>query len=207
LTLPRRAPRNRTRPVRHCFPDGGGPELFFGKVFGGCPHNANANSFSAADGLRTADGKRPNSGLHESVLGKSAQRVAILLLPAALAACLGHEDSRSISYTGDRGVSNQPFPDNYHAEVLAFMKTYLNDPRGVRDAAMAEPVQRTVGGRLRYVTCLRFTPRESDGSYRELRERAVLYVDGRLDRATENAGEICAGAVYAPFPELAMLTR
>ena len=58
---------------------------------------------------------------------------------------------------------------------------------------MAEPVQRTVGGRLRYVSCLRFTPRESDGSYRELRERAVLYVDGRLDRMIEKAGEICAG--------------
>jgi hypothetical protein len=140
------------------------------------------------------------------LLGKSAQRVAILL-PVALAACLGNEDSRSISYTGDRGVSNQPYPDNYRAEVLAFMKTYLNDARGVRDAAMAEPVQRTVGGRLRYVTCLRFTPRESDGSYRELRERAVLYVDGRLDRATENASDVCAGAVYAPFPELAKLTR
>ncbi len=38
------------------------------------------------------------------------------------------------------------------------MKTYLNNPAGVRDAAMAEPVQRTVGGRLRYVSCLRFTP-------------------------------------------------
>jgi len=44
---------------------------------------------------------------------------------------------------------------------------------------MAEPVQRTVGGRLRYVSCLRFAPRESDGSYREVRERAILYVDGR----------------------------
>ena len=87
------------------------------------------------------------------------------------------------------------------------MKTYLNNPAGVRDAAMAEPVQRTVGGRLRYVSCLRFTPRESDGSYRELRERAVLLVDGRLDRLVENAGEACAGAVYAPFPELEKMTR
>ena len=73
--------------------------------------------------------------------------------------------------------------------------------------AMAEPVQRTVGGRLRYVSCLRFTPRESDGSYREARERAVLYVDGRLDRMVENAGEVCAGAAYAPFPELEKMTR
>ena len=140
-------------------------------------------------------------------MGISAKRAAILLLPIALAACAGSDDSRSITYTDDRGVANQPFPDNYRAELLAFMKTYLNNPVGVHDAAMAEPVQRTVGGRLRYVTCLRFTPRESDGSYREPRERAVLFVDGRLDRVVENAGETCAGAVYAPFPDLEKLKR
>ena len=139
-------------------------------------------------------------------LGVSAKRVAILLLPIALAACAG-DDARNTAYTDDRGVANQPYPASHRAEVLAFMKTYLNDPRDVRDAAMAEPVQRTVGGRLRYVSCLRFTPRESDGSYRELRERAVLYVNGRLDRVVENASDTCAGAVYAPFPELAKLTR
>ena len=50
--------------------------------------------------------------------------------------------------------------------------------------------------------CLRFTPRESDGSYREPRERAILYVDGRLDRIIDNASEPCAGAVYAPFPRI-----
>jgi hypothetical protein len=129
------------------------------------------------------------------------------MLPIALAACAGNHDGGSITYTDDRGVANQPYPDKYRAEILAFMKTYLNDPRGIRDAAMAEPVQRTVGGRLRYVSCLRFTPRESDGSYRELRERAVLYVDRRLDRLVEDTGDICAGAVYAPFPELGKLAR
>jgi hypothetical protein len=133
--------------------------------------------------------------------------VSILLLPVALAACAGSGDSRSISFTDDRGVANQPFPGNYHAELLAFMKTYLNNPVGVHDGAMAEPVQRTVGGRLRYVSCLRFTPRESDGSYRDPRERAIVYVDGRLDHVVENAGEVCAGAVYAPFPELEKMTR
>jgi hypothetical protein len=140
-------------------------------------------------------------------LGKSAKRAAILLLPIVLAACAGSEDGRSITYTDDRGVANQPYPNNYRSELLAFMKTYLNDPRGVHDAVMAEPVQRTVGGRLRYVTCLRFTPRESDGSYRDPRERAVLYVDGRLDRVVENAAETCAGATYGPFPELEKMTR
>ena len=140
-------------------------------------------------------------------MGISAKCAAILLLPIALAACAGSDDSRSVSFTDDRGVANQPYPDNYRAELLAFMKAYLNDPRGVHDAAMAEPVQRTVGGRLRYVSCLRFTPRESDGGYRELRERAVLYVNGRLDRVIEDASDVCAGAVYAPFPELGKLTR
>lgn len=130
-----------------------------------------------------------------------------MLLPIAMAACAGSDDGKSITYTDDRGVANQPFPNNYRSEILAFMKTYLNNPVGVRDALMAEPVQRVVGGRLRFVSCLRFTPRESDGSYREQRERAVLYVDGRLDRVVENAGEPCAGAAYGPFPELEKMTR
>lgn len=139
-------------------------------------------------------------------LGISAKRVAILLLPIALASCAGGDESRSITYTDDRGVADQPFPTNHRAEILAFMRTYLNNPVGVRDAVLAEPVQRTVGGRLRYVSCLRFATRDSAGSYREQRG-AVLYVDGRLDRVLENAGEPCAGLTYAPFPELEKMTR
>ena len=140
-------------------------------------------------------------------LGISAKRAAILLLPVVLAACAGSDDGRSITFTDDRGVAEQPYPNNYRAELLAFMRTYLNNPVDVHDAAMAEPVQRTVGGRLRYVSCLRFTPRESDGSYHNLRERAVVYVDGRLDHVVEKAGETCAGAVYAAFPDLEKMTR
>ena len=145
--------------------------------------------------------------MEELRLGKSAKIAAILLLPIVLAACAGSDDGKSITYTDDRGVSNQPYPNNYRAEVLAFMKTYLNNPVGVHDAAMAEPVQRVIGGRLRYITCLRYSPRESDGNYREPRESAILYVDGRLDRLVENAAEPCAGAVFAPFPELQTMTR
>ena len=129
------------------------------------------------------------------------------MLPILLAACASSDESKPITFTDDRGVSDQPFPKDYRAEILAFMRTYLNNPVGVHDAAMAAPVQRTLGRRLRYVSCLRFTPRESDGSYRQPRERAVVYVDGRLDRVVENAGEPCAGATYAPFPELEKMTR
>jgi hypothetical protein len=136
----------------------------------------------------------------------SVKRAAILLLPILLAACLG-DDGRTSAFIDTGGDGNQPFPDNYRAEIPAFMKTYLNNPVGVHDAVLAAPVQRTVGGHVRYVTCLRFTPRESDGSYGAARERAILYINGRLDRIVENAADICAGSVYASFPELEKLTR
>ncbi|MGQ0682256.1 hypothetical protein [Bradyrhizobium sp.] len=139
---------------------------------------------------------------------KLSPRATIALLPLLLSACFSTgEESRGISFTDDRGVSSQPYPSNHKGEVLAFMRTYLNNPVGIREAQMAEPVQRTVGGRLRYVSCLRYTARESDGSYREPRERAVVYVDARLDRVLENPGDACAGATYASFPELEKLTR
>ncbi len=108
---------------------------------------------------------------------------------------------------GDSSEANQPFPSNFRAELLAFMHTYLNNPVGVRDAVMAEPVQRTVGGRVRYVSCLRFAEPQADGSYREPRERAVMFVNGRLDRILDHPQDACAGAVYAPFPELEKMTR
>ena len=145
--------------------------------------------------------------MEERDLGTSAKIAAILLLPAVLSACAGSDEGRGISYTDDRGVANQPYPANYRPELLAFMKTYLNNPVGVKDAAMAEPVQRTVGGRLRYVVCLRYNAKDTDGSYRGVRERAILFVDARLDRIVEDASEPCAGAAYAPFPELQTMAR
>ncbi len=137
----------------------------------------------------------------------TARHAAIVLLQILLVACASSEEGGSVSYTDDRGVANQPFPANYRAELLAFMKSYLNNPVGLHDAVMAEPVQRTVGGRQRYVSCLRFSSRDADGSYREPRERAVVYVDGRLDHVVEKPGELCAGATYAAFPDLEKLTR
>ncbi|WP_426443239.1 hypothetical protein [Bradyrhizobium genosp. P] len=127
----------------------------------------------------------------------------MLLLSIGLAGCAGGDDNgRPITFTSDRGNTEQPFPTTYRAEILAFMKTYLNNPVGVHNAAIAEPVERTVGGRLRYVVCLRYSPKDMDGTYRPARERSVLFVDGRLDRVIENAAEPCAGVTYAPFPDL-----
>jgi hypothetical protein len=145
--------------------------------------------------------------LSEPALGASAKFLTVMLLAASLAACVTDSDQGGVVYTDDRGVADQPFPADYRAQLLAFLRTYLNNPAGVRDAAMAEPVQRKVGGRLRYVSCLRYNAREIDGSYRGVVQRAAVYVDARLDRMIEKADEVCAGAIYMPFPEAEKLTR
>ena len=139
-------------------------------------------------------------------MGQFAIRAAIVLLPLALAGCFGSDGGQPSVMEG-AGPGPQPFPDNYRSDLLAYMRVYLKDPVGVRDAAVAEPVLREVGGRPFYVACLRFTPRESDGSYKGLRERAVVYVNGRLDRVIERSSELCPGAVYASFPELEKMMR
>jgi hypothetical protein len=138
--------------------------------------------------------------------GISARFLAALVLPVMLAACQTDDAGGSMSFSPDSNA-NQPFPSNYRGEMVSYMRVYLNNPVGVREAAIAEPVQRTVGGRVRYVSCLRFSERQSDGTYREARDRAVLFVNGRLDRMIQNASDECAGAVYTPFPELEQMQR
>lgn len=144
-------------------------------------------------------------------MGRLARRAAslalTLALPLTLAACFGSDSDRPTVMGGTQAGGPQPYPDNFRSDTLALMRSYLNNPVGVREASMAEPVQREVGGRQFYVSCLRFTPRETDGSYKGMRERAVIFVNGRADRVIDRAGELCAGAVYAPFPELEKMTR
>lgn len=95
----------------------------------------------------------------------------------------------------------QPFPRNHRSEIPAFLRTYLINPVGLREAMMAEPVERPIGRDLRYVSCVRF--REA-GKPQEL---AIVHLDGRLDHVAGNAQDLCAGVVYAPFPELEKLSR
>jgi hypothetical protein len=124
-----------------------------------------------------------------------------------LAACMTDDGGTPSTFLASDDSANQPFPNNYKGEILAFMRTYLNNPVGVREAAMADPVLRTVSGRPRYIACVRFSERQSDGSYREARERAILFINGRLDRVLPNGAEQCAGMAYAPYPDLEKMQR
>ena len=103
--------------------------------------------------------------------------------------------------------ANTTPPVNHKSDIIAFMHTYLNDPVGVRDAFMSEPALRTVDSASRYVVCLRYNARKSDGRYAGSKDSLVLFRDGRLDRIIDNARERCRDAAYQPFPELEWMQR
>lgn len=124
-----------------------------------------------------------------------------------LAGCAGTGGDEAASYIADGRLAVQPFPSNYRADILAFMRTYLNNPSGIRNAVVAEPVQRSFGGRARYVACLRYTATDEGDRYDGGGDRAALFLDGRLDRLIPRAKELCSGVAYTPFPELEKLTR
>lgn len=108
----------------------------------------------------------------------------------------------------DRQVqANTTTPVSYRTDILAFMSTYLNDPRGVRDASISEPKLRALEGADRYTVCVRYTARKADGQYAPSKDSIVLFRDGRLDRIVDNAREICKDAAYQPFRELEQLAR
>jgi hypothetical protein len=98
-------------------------------------------------------------------------------------------------------------PISYKADIIAFMRTYLNDPSRVRDAYVSEPTLRTIDQVERYAVCLRYNARKSDGQYAGSKDSLVLFSDGRLDRIVDNARAQCRDAAYRPFPELERLSR
>ena len=57
------------------------------------------------------------------------------------------------------------------------------------------------------MVCVRFNGKKAGNEYAGVREIAAVFVAGRFDRFVDQAKEQCAGAVYAPFPELEKLSR
>jgi hypothetical protein len=98
-------------------------------------------------------------------------------------------------------------PANYKEDTLAFLRTYLNDPTGIRDAAISPPVLRTVGSQTRYAACLRFNAKKSNGEYAGSKDRMAVFLSGRFDTLLETVRDQCKDAVYEPFPELERLSR
>jgi hypothetical protein len=131
----------------------------------------------------------------------------LLLVPAgpALTGCAGVEGP-----SPEAIQAVHTFPTNYKNEVLAYLRTFLNDPTNVHDAYISEPVLTRVRGIERYVSCVRFDAKATSGRYRGARDHLASYYAGKLENFIElrqEAAEQCRSANYQPFPELERLTR
>jgi hypothetical protein len=133
-----------------------------------------------------------------------ALRSACLALPLAALACACSHDPGSVVTTDP----NTP-PVNYKTEIIAYLRTYLNDPAGVRGAYIAEPELRNVPGSMaqRYMVCLRFNAKDSTGKYEGSRDRMVAFLSGRLDTLVPARKDQCEKVNWQPFPELEKLKR
>ena len=130
--------------------------------------------------------------------------VAAMLL---LSACGGHNLGLG-GHDGDDGGIHA-FPDHYKADILAAMHAYLNDPSGIRDASVSEPMLKSVPGGTRYIVCLRFNGKQNNGTYAGEKQIAAVFLAGRFDDFLDPtaAREPCNGVAYSPFPELEKLQR
>ena len=131
-------------------------------------------------------------------------------LPAALllAAC-STDLEPSAAELEARWNAQNVFPQNYKQDLLAFLRTYLNDPNHIREAGVSQPQLKKAGPGDRYIACVRFNAR-SGGKYAGIKEGAAVYVSAKLDRFVDGKQEVqlyCKDAAYAPFPELERLTR
>ena len=103
--------------------------------------------------------------------------------------------------------ANVTAPANYKAEIVALMRSYLNDPTNVRDAYISAPELRTFENISRYSVCLRYNPRKDNGQFAGSKESVVLFSHGRLERIIDNARGQCKDAAYQPFRELETMSR
>jgi hypothetical protein len=126
----------------------------------------------------------------------------VLGLTLGLGACGHHQPFDADS--GDGGANE--YPSSYKSDILAAMHAYLNDPTGVRDAAISEPALKMTGGRTRYVVCIKFNPKKTASEYVGMRELASVFLGGRFDQFIEAPRDQCAGVTYLPFPELQKLS-
>jgi hypothetical protein len=102
------------------------------------------------------------------------------------------------------------FPQNYKNDLIAFLRTYINDPTHIRGAAVSQPQLKDVGPGERYIVCVRYDARKDGGQYAGPKDGVATFVSGKLDRyfdVPREVRELCKDAAYGPFPELEKLTR
>ena len=135
--------------------------------------------------------------------------LVVALATASLGGC-ATEIGPSASELKANWDAQNVFPERYRQDLLAFLHTYLNDPSHIRDAGVSQPQLKYIGPGDRYVACVRYNARNTDGKYQGSKDGAATYVAGKLDRfldTPKEVRELCKDVAFAPFPELEKLTR
>ena len=140
-----------------------------------------------------------------------AAAAVLLFLAIMLAGCgtSGEPTQADLRATWD--ARNIP-PVDHKGDIVAYMRSYLNDPAGVRNAAVAAPARKIIPGDPadRFISCVRYTAKTSTGQYGAAKTGFAVYANGKLDRFIETpvvVREVCREAAFEPFPELERLQR
>ncbi len=132
---------------------------------------------------------------------KAGLSLGVMLLATVLAGC-----PIIIGRTTTTTNALNAYPANYKSDILGAMHAYLDNPTGIREAAIGEPALKTKGGTTRYVVCVKFNGKKGRGNeYAGTKEIAAEFMAGRFDQFIENIKDLCAGTTYTPFPELQKL--
>ena len=132
--------------------------------------------------------------------------LSLLALGVTMSACASDNYEVSAEVRKAEWEAKNLYPRAYRAEIVAYLRTYLNDPTGLREAAISEPVLKPMGLGQRYVSCVRYRAKAGSGDLGASRDHLVVFVQGKLD-AFKEGKEQCAAATYVRFPELETLTR
>lgn len=135
---------------------------------------------------------------------------AAAVLGATLGGCSSDDVGPSAAELKARWDGQNVYPQNYKNDLLAFMRTYLNDPEHVRNAQASQPVLKSIGEGDRFIVCVRYRERKAGGVYAPPKNGAASFVSAKLDRFFDTPPEIAALCKDVPleaFPELEKLTR
>jgi len=143
-------------------------------------------------------------------MGMRGLALGAVLMTLTLGGCASDNLEPSAAELKARWEAQNVFPANYKADLLAYLRTYLNDPTNVRSAGVTAPFLKSVGPADRYIVCVRYNARNTDGKYMGSKDGVAIYVSAKLDQFVDmprTVREMCKDAAFTPFSELEKLTR
>lgn len=136
-------------------------------------------------------------------------RFLLLLVLLVVSGCASEDTGPSPAELKAQWDAQNIYPQHYKQDLLAFLRTYLNDPSHIHDAAVSAPQSKTVGPGTRFVVCVRYNTRGDNRKYEGDKTGAAVFVLGKLDRFIDGkqVKMLCKNVALVPFPELEHLQR